>query len=185
MADKTTIARPYARAAFEHASAARCLGPWSGALAIAATVVSAPEVAVLLGNPHVASAALADLVMSVVTAAMPGPAPAPDAALGNLIADLAANHRLGVLAQITALFNAMKDEAERTVDVEVNSAAPLADAQRNELAAALEKRLQRKVRLHCTTDPALIGGAVLRAGDLVIDGSLRARLDRFQYELSR
>ncbi len=172
MADKTTIARPYARAAFEHASAAKQLGSWAEALTLGATVVATPGVAVLLSNPHVTTAQLAELVTSIVADA-PGSTSAQvtDDGFRNFIADLAANHRLGVLPEIAGLFQAMKDEAERTVDVEVTSAAPL------------ERRLKRAVRLHCSVDAALIGGAVLRAGDLVIDGSLRSRLDRFQYEL--
>lgn len=184
MPDKTTIARPYARAAFEHASVAKQLGSWAEALTVGATVVATPGVAMLLSNPHVTTAQLAELVTSIVADA-PGSTSAKvtDDGFKNFIADLAANHRLGVLPEIAALFHAMKDEAERTVDVEVTSAAPLDDGERQSLAVSLERRLKRAVRLHCSVDAALIGGAVLRAGDLVIDGSLRSRLDRFQYEL--
>ncbi len=97
---------------------------------------------------------------------------------------LADNRRLALLPEISALFDRLKDEAEGVVDVTVTSAAPLDDAQQGKLAAALERRLGRSVRLHCATDPALIGGAVLRAGDLVIDGSLRGRLERIAHELA-
>jgi F-type H+-transporting ATPase subunit delta len=188
MAEKTTIARPYARAAFDHATATGQLAAWADGLAAAATVVETPGVATLLSNPHVTTAELAELVSSIVAdaggAGARAAAPA-DAGLRNFIGDLASNHRLGVLPEIAGLFHSMKDEAERTVDVEVTSAAPLDDGQRKALSVSLERRLKRAVRLHCAVDPALIGGAVLRAGDLVIDGSLRARLDRFQYELGR
>jgi F-type H+-transporting ATPase subunit delta len=180
MADKITIARPYARAAFAHATEAGRLGAWASALTVAATVVATPGVAVLLSNPHVSAAELAELVTGIVSDTAGTGADEP---LHSLIADLAANRRLALLPEIAGLFNAMKDEAERTVDVEVTSAAPLDDGQRNELSVSLARRLERSVRLHCSVDPALIGGAVLRAGDLVIDGSLRSRLDRFQYEL--
>jgi F-type H+-transporting ATPase subunit delta len=186
MADKTTIARPYARAAFAHASAAQQRAAWAEALAAAATVVATPGVATLLSNPHVTTAELAELVTSIVTdAGGAGADKVTDPGLRNFIGDLAANHRLGLLPEIAGLFHAMKDEAERTVDVEVTSAAPLDDGEREALSVSLARRLQRAVRLHCAVDPALIGGAVLRAGDLVIDGSLRSRLDRFQYELGR
>ena len=82
------------------------------------------------------------------------------------------------------LFASMKDAAEGVADVTVTSAAELAEVERNKLAAALERRLQRRVRLHYETNPALIGGAVLRAGDLVIDGSMRTRLNRIAYDLT-
>ncbi|MGB6452660.1 MAG: ATP synthase F1 subunit delta, partial [Steroidobacteraceae bacterium] len=77
-----------------------------------------------------------------------------------------------------------KDEAEGVADVTITSATPLDEAQRHRLSEALARRLKRQVRLHCETDPGLIGGAVLRAGDLVIDGSLRARLEQLAYELT-
>ena len=104
--------------------------------------------------------------------------------VANFVRTLAANGRLGFLPEIATLFDTFKDEAQGTTDVTVTSATTLDAAQQAKLAAALEKRLKRKVRLHCDTDPALIGGAVLRAGDLVIDGSLRTRLERIAYELT-
>jgi F-type H+-transporting ATPase subunit delta len=177
MADKTTIARPYAKAAFAHARAANALGAWSAALTNAAAVVADPRVRPLLTSPHVTSAQLAELVNGIATRDL-------DDAGRNFIGALADNHRLGVLTEVAALFNSMKDEAERTIDVEVTSAATLNDAQRAELASSLEKRLKRSVRLNCAVDPALLGGAVLRAGDLVIDGSVRARLERLAHELT-
>ena len=88
------------------------------------------------------------------------------------------------LPGLAARFDELKDAAEGVADVTVTSAAALNEAQRARLAAALEKRLRRKVRLHCEIDPTLIGGAVVRAGDLVIDGSVSARLNRIAYELS-
>ena len=177
MADRLTIARPYARAAFEEARQNGGLAPWSQALQAAALVVKDPRVARLLDNPRVTAEELAQLVDEI--AAVP---------LGehgaNFVRMLADNHRLGYLPEIAELFDTLKDDAEGMVDVTVTSAAPLDEAQRGQISAALERRLKRKVRLHCETDPALIGGAVLRAGDLVIDGSLRTRLERIAYELT-
>lgn len=175
MADKSTIARPYAKAAFEVAGAGR-LGAWSEGLRAAAATVSDPRVQALLGNPRVLPRQLADLVTAV--------ADRLDEDGRNFIRTLAENHRLDCLPEISALFEQLKAEAEGTVDVAVTSAVPLSEAQQHELAAALERRLRRSVHLQCTTDPALIGGAVVRAGDLVIDGSLRARLSRIAYELT-
>jgi len=177
MADKTTIARPYARAAFEEARGANRLGPWSESLRTAATVVEDPRVAALLGNPRVTSSELAQLLIDIA-----GPQLGDHGT--NFVRTLAENHRLAYLPEISTLFDELKDEAEKIVDVTVTSAAPLDDSQRKTLAAALERKLKRAIRMQCHTDPALIGGAVLQAGDLVIDGSLRTQLNRITYELT-
>ena len=177
MADRLTIARPYARAAFEEARVHERLGPWSEALQRAAAVVRDPRVASLLGNPRVTPAQLAQLLTSVAAAPL-------GEAGENFVRTLAANRRLGYLPEICALFEELKDAAQGLANVTVTSAAPLAVSQQDKLAAALQKRLKRAVRLHCQIDPALIGGAVLRAGDLVIDGTLRTRLERIAYELT-
>lgn len=177
MADKSTIARPYAKAAFEEARDRGRLGPWSEALRTAAAVISDPRVETLLGNPRVTAEELAGLVTEIAGAQL-------DEEGRNFVRTLADNHRLAVLPEISALFDELKAEAEGIIDVTVTSAAPLDDAQRGKLVAALERRLKRSVRLQCATDPALIGGAVLRAGDMVIDGSLRGKLERIAYELT-
>jgi F-type H+-transporting ATPase subunit delta len=177
MADKTTVARPYAKAAFEEAKAGKHLGPWSESLQMAATVVQDPRVQNLLGHPAVSTADLAKLVIDLA-------GPKLDEQGRNFVQTLAQNRRLAYLPEISTLFDELKDEAESVIDVTVTSAAPLDNSQREALSAALHRRLQRQIRLHCETDPSLIGGAVLRAGDLVIDGSVRSRLDRIAYELA-
>jgi F-type H+-transporting ATPase subunit delta len=177
MADRLTIARPYARAAFAEARAAAALEPWSQALARAAQVVTDPRVATLLGNPHVTPEQLAQLVSGIAGAQL-------GAHGENFVRTLAANRRLAYLPEIAAQFDILKDAAEGVADVTVTSAAQLNATQQQQLAQALGKRLQRTVRLHAAVDPTLIGGAVLRAGDLVIDGSLRSRLERIAYELT-
>lgn len=176
MADKNTIARPYAKAAFEAAGTAR-LGPWAEALRAAASVVTDPRVGSLLGNPRVLPGQLAELVIDVAGGGL-------DVEGRNFIRMLADNHRLDCLPEIADRFEQLKAEAEGTIEVTVTSAVPLSEAQRTELSSALARRLKRTVRLQCATDPQLIGGAVLRAGDLVIDGSLLARLHRIAYELT-
>jgi F-type H+-transporting ATPase subunit delta len=177
MADKTTIARPYAKAAFEEALGEKRLGPWADAIHAAATVVTDPRVEALLGNPRVTSGELAQFVIDIA-----GPQLGEHGA--NFVRTLAENHRLGYLPEISTLFDGLKDEAEKIIDVTVTSAAPLDDGQRKTLSAALERRLKRGIRMQCHTDPSLIGGAVLQAGDLVIDGSLRTQLGRITYELT-
>jgi F-type H+-transporting ATPase subunit delta len=177
MADKSTIARPYARAAFEEARDARRLEPWSQALHAAAAVVEDPRIVALLGNPHVTPEELAALVIGIA-------APKLGDEGGNFVRILAANRRLAVLPEIATKFDEFKDAVEGVADVTVTSAAPLDAGQQKTLASALERRLKRSVRLHCVTDPTLIGGAVVQSGDLVIDGSLRTRLERIAYELT-
>lgn len=177
MADKSTIARPYAKAAFEEARDRERLGPWSDALHTSAAVVGDARVEALLGNPRVTPEELAALVIEIAS-------PQLDEEGRNFVRTLADNRRLALLPEIATRFDELKSEAEGIVDVTVTSAAPLDEPQQRKLAAALERRLGRSVRLQCATDPALIGGAVLRAGDLVIDGSLRRRLERIAYELT-
>ena len=140
-------------------------------------MVRDPRVATLLGDPRVTPAELAQLVDEIAAVPLGEPG-------ANFVRTLADNHRLGYLPEIAELFGTFKDDAEGVADVSVTSAAALDAAQRARIAAALERRLRRKVRLHCQIDPALIGGAILRSGDLVIDGSLRTRLDRIAYELT-
>jgi len=177
MADRLTIARPYARAAFEEAQPRGQLEAWSEALHTAAQVVQDRRVAALLGNPRVTPEQLAQLIDGIAGGKL------GDFGM-NFVRTLAANGRLGYLPEIAALFDTMKDDAQGVADVTVTSAAALDEPQRAKLVTALEKRLKRKVRLHCAIDKDLIGGAVLRSGDLVIDGSLRTRLDRIAYELT-
>ena len=177
MADRLTIARPYARAAFEEARSAQQLGAWSEALAVGAQVVTDPRVQVLLGNPHVTPEQLAQLVTAIAGSKL-------GAHGENFVRTLAANRRLAYLPEIVQLFDTLKDAAEGVADVTLTSAGALDEAQQGQIVAALERRLKRKVRLHCAVEPDLIGGAVLRSGDLVIDGSLRTRLERIAYELT-
>lgn len=176
-ADKTTVSRPYAKAAFEDARARDRLGEWSRGLDIAAEVVRDRRVAGLLDNPRVTPAELAQLVAGIA-------GPQLGDVGSNFLLMLAENHRLAYLPEISALFNELKDQEEGVADVTITSAAPLDESQQRRLSEALGRRLKRQVRLHCQTDPGLIGGAVLRAGDLVIDGSLRARLERLANELT-
>jgi F-type H+-transporting ATPase subunit delta len=177
MAERLTIARPYARAAFEEARAHERLVPWSEALHIGAQVVKDPRVVELLGDPRVTPEQLAQLITDIAGAKLDGEG-------ANFVRTLADNHRLAYLPEISELFDSFKDEALGVADVTVTSAAPLDASQQQALARALERRLNRKVRLHCDIDPGLLGGAILRSGDLVIDGSLRTRLDRIAYELT-
>ncbi|MGC4027285.1 MAG: F0F1 ATP synthase subunit delta [Steroidobacteraceae bacterium] len=177
MADRLTVARPYARAAFERARADGALSSWSGALERAAQAVTDERVRSLFGSPKVTSAQLAALVADVAGSGA-------DAPVRNFIALLAENKRLPFLPEIVQIFAQLKADAERIVEVTITSAAPMGDAEQAKLVGALEKRFDRKVQLTTAVDPELIGGAVVRAGDLTIDGSLKSRLGRLALELS-
>jgi F-type H+-transporting ATPase subunit delta len=177
MADRLTIARPYAKAAFRQAQQEGQLGSWSEVLNATATAIADPRVAALVGSPRVSGAQLATLLAEVARLG-------PDASARRLIDALADNKRLGHLPEIARLFDEMKDEAEGVVDVSITSAAPMAPEEQGKLQQALEKRFSRRVRLHASVDADLIGGAIVRAGDLTIDGSYKSRLERLAYELT-
>lgn len=175
MAEKVTIARPYAKAAFEYARESNALGRWSGTLATASLVVADERVAKLLSNPRVTPDELVGLIAGLIADTAGN---GLDERSRNFLNTLAQNRRLDLLPQIAAIYEVLRAEVENTADVQVISAVPLDEAQRQRLTTALKKRLGREVRLHCDIDASLIGGAVVRSGDLVIDGSLKARLER-------
>ena len=167
--ERITIARPYAKAVFQLSRRQERLPQWSAALRVAASIIADPRVRALIGNPGVSTEQLVELVTGVAGECLDGEA-------RNFIATLATNRRLGFLPEIAARFEQLRAEAERTVDVTVTSAVELSREQQQRYTAALRKRLDREVRLHCRVDPSLLGGAVVRADDLVIDGSVRAGL---------
>ena len=176
MADRNTIARPYAKALFELGLGQKKLDAWSDVLARAAAVVQDQRVRALLTSPHVTPDQLAQFVIDVVGGKL-------DDEGRNFLRMLAQNRRLGFLPEIAAIYEKLKAEEEHTVEVTVTSAVALDAGLQKKFAAALKERLQRDVRLQCETDPSLLGGAILRADDLVIDGSLRGRLERLAAEL--
>jgi F-type H+-transporting ATPase subunit delta len=171
MADRATIARPYARAAFAHASEGKDLVAWSKLLGSAAIAATDPRVSRLIGNPHVTGEQLVELLAGVSKGA-------GGKGGTNFLLALAENRRLALLPEIAAQFETLRAEVENVVDVEVIAAQEIAPAQHKKLAAALKRRLGREVRMHTRIDETLIGGAIVRAGDLVIDGSLKGRLAR-------
>lgn len=169
MAERLTIARPYAKAAFRLAAEGKQLSQWSRFLERAAATVADSRVRPLLNNPSVAGEQLIGLISGVAGTEL-------DPQAANFLRTLATNRRLGFLPEIAGRFEQLRADAERTIDVTVTSAVELSAEQRERFAAAMRKRLNREVHLHCEIDPSLIGGAVIRADDLVIDGSVRAGL---------
>jgi F-type H+-transporting ATPase subunit delta len=178
MAEKITIARPYAKAAFEQASDTKSFERWSTTLGTAAAVVADERVAKLLSSPRVKPDQLVDFIAEIAGSSL-------DEQGKNFLRTLAENRRLSVLPEIAAMYEELRAEVENIADVQITSAVALDAAQQQKLATALRKRLKREVRLHCDVDASLIGGAIARSGDLVIDGSLKARLQRLVSDVTQ
>ena len=178
MADVATTSRPYARAAFAAAQAGGALAQWEEFLALAATVVLDAHVAPLIGSPRVPSGELVKFILEVTGRPAGG-------SEQNVLALLAENRRLKLLPEIAAQFAVLRAEAEGQADVEVLTAMALTAEQLATLTAALTQRLKRTVRIKQKLDKTLIGGAIVRHGDLVFDGSLRGRLERLGTALAR
>jgi F-type H+-transporting ATPase subunit delta len=135
------------------------------------------RVTALVKNPELPAPSVADFIIGVAGDKL-------DARMQNFVRVLAENHRLLLLPEILAHYEVMRAEVENTVDVEVISAVKLDAGQAEKLAAALNTRLKRRVNMRNTVDASLLGGAVIHAGDLVIDGSLKGRLERLRTELT-
>lgn len=178
MAELSTIARPYAQGVFAVAQAGGNFQHWSGMLSIAAEAAQTEQLAPLLNTSLVNRTALAELFIEVCGDAL-------DDQGKNLIRLLADNRRLGMLPQIHEQFELLRGEAEGTIDATMVAAQEVDQATQDKVAKALGQRLNRKVALSTETDPSLLGGAVIRAGDLVIDGSARGRLERLADAMSR
>jgi len=171
MAEAITVARPYAQAAFQFASAQQALKDWSGQLSLLAAVADDADVRKLIDSPHATAAQLADLFIQVAGDNM-------NEKCANFVRILAASGRLELLPEIAALFEIQRRDAEGTVEAEMVSAFPATESQQAAVIASLRKRLGREVELSCSVDAELLGGAIIRAGDLVIDGSVRGKLQR-------
>lgn len=171
MAEVSTIARPYAKAAFECAADKGALTEWSSMLAIMAAVSQMPQVRRLLDSPSQGYAAKAALFTDLCGDALNDGAK-------NFVAVLAEHKRLSVLAAIAADFETLKAGLEQSLDVEITSAFELTDAQQEKLRSALSNKWQKNISLQSRVDSSLIGGVVIRTGDMVIDGSLRGKLAR-------
>lgn len=174
MSQALTLARPYARAAFAIAREDAAFGAWSDALGFAARIAADPQVSSLLGHPSLADADAVALL-------------APEGAgtkIVRFLAVLADNRRLVLLPEIVGLYEELRADAERVVKATVTSASALPQAELDGIRDALRKRFGREVEIETAVDEGLIGGAVIDAGDVVIDGSLRGKLSRMQAALA-
>ena len=177
MAELSPVARPYAKALFDLATAKRQLPEWSAALGAAAAVLADANAKRALANPAFDDGARATLVASIASAIKGGELLA-SAAGKNLLQLLSENDRLTALPEIAAQFDALKAEAENKVKVTVTAATAVDAAIAEQIKKALQQKLGRTVELTLAVDASLIGGAIIQADDMVIDGSVRTRLQR-------
>ncbi len=176
MAEPSTIARPYAEAAFRLADAQGKLADWSAALANLSAVAADERVRAAIGDPNLPAAKVAGLIISILAGKLGGEAE-------NFVRVLAENDRLGVLAEIRTQYEALKNGREGVVEAEISTAFEMDQAQLADLVARLEKKTGRKVRARVSVDKSLIGGVKIAIGDQVIDGSARAQLGALETAL--
>ena len=177
MADNKTVARPYAQAIFEVAEGDGVVSDWSETLSVAAGLLADRGLVEYLGTPDFSNAKRYEFLVGLFAEAGSKRLAGDDKKGSNFLKLLLENNRIAVLPEISAHFEALKARLENSVDAVVTSATAISDAQAEEIARSLKERLGRDVRVTTEVDENLIGGAVIRAGDVVIDGSLRARLE--------
>jgi F-type H+-transporting ATPase subunit delta len=177
MAELTTIARPYAEAAFRLAVEGNALQHWSDMLGLIEAVVRDEQIASRIGDPNVDEQALESLILGTLGDRLDGSG-------RNFVQVLVQNGRLELIPQIRALYDELKREHEGVLEAKIISALPVGDDQVRPLLAALEKKYGRKVSAQVEVDPELIGGARIVVGDKVIDATVRGRLDAMAAALS-
>lgn len=170
MSELTTVARPYAKAAFDYAVENKSVTQWQEMLAFSAEVAVNDMMKNILSSAMAADK-LAELFNNVCGEQL-------DQQGQNLMKLLAENGRLQALPDIILLFNQYKADFDKEIDVDVTSAVKLSKKQKDSIGAALEKRLARKVKLNCNVDAEIVAGVVIKAGDTVIDGSVKSKLER-------
>ena len=177
MSSLTTLARPYAKAAFALAEGDHALARWEEMLTLASSIATDETVSDLLDSPHIGRAEAARLIADAA-------GPAFDDGFKDFLAVLGANDRLALLPEITRLFQRLREAAEKRLRVRVVSAVPLNEEQSARMRDALARRFDCEIELENEIDEAVIGGAVVYAGDEVIDGSLRGRLQQLSSSLA-
>jgi len=172
MSELNTVARPYAQAAFDLARETGTLGQWSDMLGFAAVVSADEAMREAIDSPNLSTTEQADLFAQVCGDQL-------DEQGRNFVGLLAENRRLTLFPEIAALFEELRADAEGTLEATVISAKPISEAQQQEMANALKTRFNRDVVLQVEVDESIIGGAIIRAGDTVIDGSVHGKLEKF------
>lgn len=171
MAELNTLARPYARAAFEYACGKDALTEWSLQLATVAAITANSQVKIALASPSLTSEEKAKLVVELAGDAL-------NEAQQRYISVLADNHRLPLLPDIAVQFERLKTEHEKLVDVSISTPFELDEAAVEKLKQSLSSKMARQINVVTSVDNSLLGGVLIRAGDTVIDGSVRGRLNR-------
>ena len=171
MADLITLARPYAKAAFEVAVENNELDNWSNMLSLLANVSSVDSVRAVLTSPTHTAEELASTLINLCGEEL-------DQKGKNFITMLAENKRLELISQISSIYEILKANKLQSVDVEITTAFEVTQEVSDKLVQALKTRLQRDIKLASKVDPGLIGGAIIRAGDTVIDSSIRGKLTK-------
>ncbi len=169
MSEAITTARPYAQAAFEVAQTLAELKGWSDSLSSLADAINHPEVKAVISSPKVSQAAIESLMDDLLGGGA-------KTQLRNFVRVLVDNKRLNVLPEIVVIYESLRSEAEKTVNVVVDSAFELSILQQEKIISSLKKSMGRDIKLVCKVNEELLGGVVIRAGDKVIDGSARTRL---------
>ncbi|MEO6423719.1 MAG: F0F1 ATP synthase subunit delta [Candidatus Nitrotoga sp.] len=177
MAEAITVARPYAQAAFDEAHELGDLKGWSDLLQSLARAVINSEIRATITSPQIVKSQLVDLMLALS-------GDKSNETQRNFIKLLVEGQRLILLPEIVTLFEMMRSEAEKNVDVVVTSAFDLSELQKQKITAALKIRMGREIRLSCETDRELLGGIIIRAGDKVIDGSARTHLSELANALA-
>jgi len=176
MAELTTIARPYAEAAFRIAADAKAFPAWSKMLSLLSAVVTNPAMAGALDDPKLTAADKEALLMKVCGGEL-------DALGRNFVRVLVEADRYSLLPQIVSLYEGLRDAAEGVAKAEIATAFPLSEPELAELKASLEKHFGKKIEATVAIDPSLIGGARITVGDTVIDGSVQAKLQAMATQL--
>ena len=178
MADNASIARPYAKAVFDLAQESNAYDAWTTALDQLSAISNDADFRTLVTDPRVDGGKVSELLTDLAKDSLPEGG-------ANLINLLVQNDRLDSLADISQQYTDLVAKAKALVNAEVITAKPLTDDQKSSLAAALEQRLGLKVELEETVDADLVGGAIIKAGDLVIDGSAKGRIEKLTTALMR
>jgi F-type H+-transporting ATPase subunit delta len=178
MAEYTTSARPYARAVFDLASRSSSVDSWSNALALMAAVATDANMQEMLDEHQLSKAQKGELMLKVVADKL-------DQQQQNLLRLMAENGRLRALPEVLNQFESFRAEAEGKVEAEVISAFDLTDEQVQAITSMLKSKLGRDVSITTSTDESLIGGVVIKAGDTIIDGSMKSQLESLALTLGR
>ena len=178
MAEIATIARPYANAVFEIAKRKRAIDVWSRELALVATVADDPAIKDVIDSPAATSLQKANTLARVCGDDLSREGK-------QFVQVLARNKRLHLLAEISSQFEELRAQEQASLEVEVVSAYPMDDAEQKRLIGALARRFEREIQLTSRVDESLLGGAIIRAGDTVIDGSVKGKLEKLSETLQR